>query len=222
MAVEYIPFTQQWIQGERPKWSVNGWDMDEASVMWRGPAPLKKAFEDSLVKFAPMPSCAILRDPSYPQMWLKNWQNSGGTPSFPGVELSYVGFRSATIPKEKAVNCRSAQVASATAQATDENGNPITISGVFKYFASRTIWTWFETSQPAKSPKFNTVLNSINPGNTIYAFSGTGSGSLSTGQFTQLLNSLTLEMVIGEYEQEPVIPGALWACRSSVDYKFTN
>lgn len=227
MSVVFRPANAGWIQAARPEWSVNGWDVDEARVTWRGPAPGKKGFEDQLIKFASMPPCFASGDPAYPQMWLKSWANGGGTVNFPAVDLSFLGFRGGTIPIPKNVNSNSAQVAQGAGR--DSFGD--VVSATIKYIASRTVWTWFETAIPELSPPppYNTVDQAINPINTIYGFSITG--ATSSGSYSNLipysalvavLNSLVLERVVTDYDREPLIPVKLYACRSTVEYKFSG
>lgn len=203
----------KWTQVKQPEWTVDNWGVDQAAVLFRGPSTGKQAFEDSLRRWTTMPSFQGMR--------LANWSSSVITPSYPGVELHYVGFRRGDVPPAKPVDGISTQTAQGqgTDTATQEE-----VSGSFTYIASRTTWTWFEKTLPDPvNPKFRIVRNPQDPLSRITSYSiqsnttGKRLNNIPYSSFVAIFNSLKRVIVIANYEREMIIPDALWACRCDMD-----
>lgn len=225
-----------WNQVAYPIWVVDGFGVDTVTVKYQGYAPLKEQFENGLVKWSPMPALTGAANiPAYPSMSLETWGDAEGTPNIYTCDVRYKGFRSGVIPVPKSVPGISAQ--SAQGQGTDTTTiDPVTgqnavVTGTFYYLASRTTWTWYETSSPPSTPRYATVINSVNPFSTIYRYSlqttdpATGQlggplNNISIGAFIAVFNSLAPTAVVSDYTQELIIPGKLWYCQSIIDYKL--
>lgn len=221
MPVTFRPASQQWIESGDPEWTVNGWDMDVASVLWRGPRTGSDSFLASIVKFAGMPGFA--------RMWLESYDKTNITPSFPGVQKRFIGFRDGNIPPQRRVNGTSSQVVTATGvdNAPSSPTFGLTLSGTFTYLASRTTWTWFETSTPAITARYNTVDQAIDPLSRLQNVAiqpaiGTDGQIIQPtySSFVQIYNNLARELVVTDYEREELVPGTFWACRSQVEYRL--
>lgn len=215
----------EWEQSMDIEWSkVGGWDIDQATVLWRGRRDKKKQFEDSIIRFAGMPG--------YPLMRLADWANGGGTVNLPGVELKYTGFRNGSIPPQKGNNDISSQSVQCSGVDTSI-GNPTsgkTVSGTIYYKASRTTWTWYETSTPPISPRYQTVIQPVDPRSTIYRYAlGASSsptdpsvpvGFVSESVLAAITRGLFVYADVADYSQDQIIQNALWACSCTVDWKM--
>lgn len=224
MPVTFIP-DSEWAQSGDIEWSrVGGWEIDQATIPWRGRRDKKKQFEDTIVRFSGMPG--------YPLMRLSEWSNSGGTVSYPQVDLKYVGFRNGAIPPQKGVNNVSFQ--SIQSSGTDTSiGNPTSgkvVSGTFYYQATRTTWTWYETSTPPQTPRYSNVLRPIDPLQAITGYSITASGDngvtntpvnfVTLSVLAAVTRNLTTRTEVDSYDQDEIIQGALWACSASCTLKL--
>lgn len=227
-----------WQQLTYPEWNSDGFGVDTCRVRYNGLASLKESFLNGIAKWQTMPpyvgpSNAYI--PAYPGMSLESWSDSMGTANIYNLDLHYKGFRNGQIPIAKSVSGYT--YTSAQGQGSDvgnidpETGNAAIVSGTIFYLAARTTWTWFETSTPSPAPRYNTVVNAMNPFSTIIRYSltttnpqtgvsGEPLNNIDLTAFTSILNSLSPQNVVTEYEQELIIPGRLWACRSVVDWRF--
>lgn len=223
MSVRFIPSTQRFVQVAEAEWNLSGWDTDQATILWRGPRTDLKRFLDDIngKRFQPMPN--------FSRMWLNDVQERNITPSFPGAELMYVGFRNGQIPPVKVENDTSSQVASG--QGVDNAPSSPTfgkqISGQITYNASQTTYTWFENSQPNINPRYNTVDQKQAPvitGVSINPVIGDDGLPIpvTTSAFTAVINSLGLELVVADYDRVPLVPGILWGCRSIVQWRIKS
>lgn len=217
MSVTFLGDTD-WKQRATTVWSVDSWGCDHARILYRGSRILKEDFEKTLIKFANMPG--------FNQMRLERWNNVDMTPSFPGIEAFYGGFKDGKVPQLKVIDGTSIQ--SVQASGTDNStGSAIQVSGSFTYMATRTTYIWFEQSQPSRTPKYAKVNDGVNPLLNIITYSiidsSTGlSRAVSTSAFVSIFNSLVPKDWVTNYETEVILPGVLWGCRADVDYKLFN
>lgn len=216
MPVRYIGDTT-WAQSELPSWSIDGWGMDHATIPYRGRADQKKQFEDSLSRWSSMPGFANMR--------LSNWTSNPKTPSFPEVQLNYIGFRSGVIPPVKSIDSIVTGQAQGSATVVVA-GVSKQVSGSFLYRCSRTTWIWFETSEPSQNARYYQVRNAINPFTGIYYYSltddstGKPINSIGLSALGAVFNSLRAQYIVSNYERELLIPGMLWGCRAEVDWRL--
>lgn len=218
MSVTYIN-VPAWIQVKQPVFHRDNWGIDTAEVLWRGPAPLKEAFELDLAnnRWKAMPD--------FPNMRLSDWQTELITPSFPGVLLRYIGIRDLKIPPVKGVNTTSLQTATGSGVDTATKKQ---VSGTFTYQASRTTYTWFEKATPPQLSPYAVVDQKIDPFQNIISYqiqddnTGKPINSVPLSSFVAVFNSLIKRELVSTYEREPLIPNALWACHAEVDYKIVN
>lgn len=223
MSIAYVPSNLGWQPVERPSWSSGGFNIDKASILWRGPAPQREAFLGGLEakQWGSLPAYSFHGVPAwsgFPLMFLEDWQESSSSPSFPGQVLNYIGLKTNALPDAKAKSCTSLQQVNASATFDGD-----VISGTFTYVASRTEWSWFEVMQPIRQmPRYASVEQPKNPLNSITGYSlrnsaGDTVNTLSTAQLGAVFNSLqpVLQVV---FDFETLVPGKLWACSSTVDY----
>lgn len=202
-----------WQQVKQAEWSQDSWGLDHARVLYRGPSTKKIAFNNNIRRWGAMIG--------YPGMKLEGWSDAIITPSYPGVEFQFVGFRSGNLPPVKPVDSFSTQVAQGQGRDTATGRN---VSGSFTYRASRTTYTWFETSLPnPQNPRYAIPRNALNPLSQILSYSiqddnGKKVNTIPFSAFTAVFNSLSVGIQVSDYEREEIIPKALWACRSTVDY----
>lgn len=214
MAVRFFGNTAFQAQSD-PVWSSDYWELDLAKVPYQGQAPLRKAFEDSLVKWSAMPG--------YNKMFLVS-NSDDGAQVFPTVELNYIGVRNQPAPAH-GVDSKALQTVqtSITPNSGTYAGKTITLEAQF--LASRTTWTWHETQKPAILPRYATVRNPINPLSAIRRWkvtTDTGStGSIGLAEFIQLLNTLNVGLSLADYSVTDVVPNKLWRCQSVIDYSMT-
>ncbi len=157
--------------------------------------------------------------PGYPGMRLQEWTSRNITPNFPGVEKMYVGFLRGVPPPKG--------TASLSAQTVRVSGvNTVTgekVSATIAYRASRTMWEWWETAIPGDTPRYQTVINQTDPRNQIdYIQVETADGSTTTtfSDIGTIINNAVPEIIISDYVPEPIIPGAIWRCSATIDYKI--
>lgn len=219
MPVVYRPASARFTQIAIPEWSLNGWEMDEASIMYGGPRPDSDRFLGTVARFEVMPG--------FQRMYLRQAQRRNATPSFPRVEKQYVGFKSGVIPPVKRVNDTSSQTVSGQGvdNTTSSPTSGKTISGQVTYNAAQTTWTWFELSTPAPKPRYASVDQDRDPEITEVSVNPiTGDdGKIVMPTFsalTAVINSLKQELVVSDYEREEVVKGILWACRSIVQHRI--
>jgi hypothetical protein len=203
----------RWQQVKQTEWTIDSWGLDRARVLFRGPSTGKKAFEDRLVRWENMPN--------YPGMKLESWNSVIITDSYPGVEKMYVGFKSGALPPAKPVDGYSTQTAQGAGTDTATGRK---VSGSFTYKASRTTWTWFETTLPNPvTPRYASVQNPVDPFDSITSYSiqddtGRRTNSVPLSAFTAVFNSLVKRVMISDYVREQIQPNALWACSCVADY----
>lgn len=216
-----------WTQVSDPQWSdVGGWDTDRATILWRGRRDKKEAFENTIQRFAGMPN--------YPLMRLAKWSNGEGTKNLPGVELVYTGFRNGAIPPAKSVDSFTLQSVQSSGRDTSV-GNPTSgkiVSGTIYYRASRSSWTWYETSTPPITPRYATVNQPLDPlsSEAIQRYvlnasdtdtePGQPVGFVTFSVLAAITRGLAKRLEISDYQREPIIQGALWGCSANVDYKL--
>lgn len=206
-----------WIQRAPTLWQVDSWGVDHARILFRGRLTGKDAFENSLLKWGSMPG--------FPQMRLEGWNSIEMTPSFPGVELHYVGFKNGSVPQVRFTDGNSAQSAQGTGVDTATGAN---VSGTFIYRAERTTWTWFENAEPSTVPRYGTVRHLVDPMSNILGYSiqdddtGKELNTIPFSAFVAVFNSLRRVMVPSSYEREMIIPNLVWACRADIDYKLLS
>lgn len=216
MSVAFLQNTE-WRQVTTPEWTVDHWGTDHCRIMWRGRSDKRIAFEDSLKRWDTMPG--------YSGMRLENWNGIFSSPSFPSVELRYLGFRSGTIPPTKITNGTSIQ--SAQGSGTDTGVDPnVEVSGNITYKANRTTYTWFETSAPNPTSRYDKVQIGTDPLEQIVSYSISDPNGkkrfVNYSAFVTIFNSLVRGNFVTDYVTEELIPGALWACRAEVDYKVIS
>lgn len=206
-----------WRQLTYPQWTVDGFGMDHATVRYNGWVLLKEQFESQIQKFQTMGGVGAVGS-----MMLENWSDAGGTANILNLDAHYIGFRNGQIPQVKYIDGTSYQSAqgSGTDTATGEK-----VSGTIFYYASRTTWTWFETSQPPSIPRYNTTHATVNPFSTIQSAAiqsdqGDAVFDVPYSSFVAVFNSLRARYTVSDYTSEILIPGKLWACQSIIDYKL--
>lgn len=212
MPVVYIPDSLRWQPTAEPEWGVESWSISTATQLFRGPRPSKKSAEEIIVRFQNLPGYTFMR--------LDRWVSQNMTASFPAIIGTYVGFRYG-IPPAKGIPSLTSQSLSVTGKDTDTG---LSVSGTVLYLANRTTWDWWEVKQPAILPRYNTVLVKQNPLSFIQSISvqPAADGSVPISAFTAIINALIPELVISDYQQEPVVPGAIWHCTSTIDYKLIS
>lgn len=224
MSVKYIGDVK-WGQVQDLMWSIDNWGLDNVKVLFRGARTLKTAFENTLQRWTPLPG--------YSSMRLANWTDTPVTPSFPGIELTYIGFRTGVVPPFRRVDGLNVQSVTTQAEVPENLVNPdgdpetlVTISGEFLYRAARTDWTWFETGTPPLTPRYNAVTDKtdpLTPARVIkYSISNPSTGQyyyqVSLAAFTILYNKIIRLIQVQDYQREELVPGSLWGCKSSVVY----
>jgi hypothetical protein len=214
-----ITFTgnTSWEQAKQTEWSVDSWGVDHAKLLWRGRSTLKDAFENNLRKFEGMPG--------FPLMKLEGWNSTILSPSFPGVELNFIGLKSGTVPEAKC--SQSLTLASAQGQGTDSiTGRQV--SGSFNYLASRTSWSWFERQLPPILCPKTEILDRTDPLSRIVSYSiqdsatGQANNNILYSAFVAVFNTLVRKVLVTNYEYEEVFPDNLWACKCDIDFKVVN
>lgn len=216
MSVQFVGDCE-WKAIDAPRWSLGSWGTDRATVPYCGRRDKKEAFIDTVQRFATLAG--------YTQMRLEAASQSGGTISIPVIELQFVGFRSGSIPPAKGSDDTSVQSGQG-AGSYSHGGETFNVTGSFTYKASRTTWTWYETTTPAATPRFTTVnfpQDPLAPENIIsYSITDDANGRLRNvpyAAFVAVFNSLVRREIWSGYTREPIILGALWACSVTVDYK---
>lgn len=202
-----------WKQVAEPEWTSPGWEIKRASVLYRGPRTGKTAFENTIFDFETMPG--------NPAMRLESWQSKNTTPSFPGVEKTFVGFRNG-LPPAKGVPSISAQVARVTGTDTASGQK---VSASVAYRASRTTWEWWENSFPSSNPRYAYVLFQNDPRNQIdyvQIENADGQTTVPYSSFVAIINALALELVVEDYTTEPIVPNAIWRCSSTIDWRIRS
>jgi hypothetical protein len=212
MSIQFIGDCD-WKAIDAPKWTLDGWGVDHAIVPYCGRKDKKDSFLSAIERFAALAG--------YEKVRLATANQSGGTINIPIVDLNFVGFRNGTIPPAKPANGTSAQ-SIALNGVTIASQVPGITSGTISYKASRTTWTWFETSVPDALPRFNTVDQKTDPFLTITSFPTNSLTFDKSLALTQLRLLFLAKEVVAEYVREPLIPNALYACSSTVDYKLTT
>lgn len=204
--------SSNWQQVERPVWSVDHWGVDRARVLWRGRATAKDAFEKSLKPWSVMPDFNTMKQ--------EGWTSSIITPSYPGVEITYIGFRSGVVPSVKVTDSVSTQ--QATVSGTDPDTS-VSFSGPVVYKASRTTYQWFEKTEPPPIPRYRTVRKKVDPElvlqNAIPEDNALGASAINDA-LKAILKAMPKEEVVSDYDCEMIVPNQLWACRSSIDYRL--
>jgi len=162
----------------------------------------------------------------YPMMRASGWIGSEDSPSFPGVIIKYIGFKSGTVPPVKIVDGVTSQSASGSGL-DNSTEPPREVSGTFLYRASRTSYTWFETSTPPPYSRYQTVRFPIDPLSQIDSYSIQDSGGSSVhnvpySAFITILNSMIRKVIVSNYEREELVPGLLWGCQADVDFRVVN
>lgn len=204
---------------KQPEWDRDNWGADTAQLLYRGPASKKESFELTMM------SKRWDSMPGFPNMRLSHVSSQIITPSFPGVVLHYIGLRDNKVPPVKAVNGSSIQ--SATGSGVD-TATKQRVSGNITYKASRTTYTWLETSAPPNTPKYSVVIDPLDPFQNIIGYqiqnddTGKPTNSIPLSSFVAVFNSLVKKMMVSSYEREPLIPDVLWGCTAEIDYKFIN
>lgn len=217
MSVQFIGDCS-WTAVDAPRWTLGSWGEDRATVPYCGRRDKKEQFLDTLTRFGPLKS--------FPGLRMVQASQSGGTISIPVVELAFIGFRKGHIPPAKGVDSSCVQSASGSGSYV-HGGETFNVTGSFTYRAARTTWTWFETTTPAKAPRFATVQNApaspLAPENIVSAqFTDDANGRLRNvpyAAFVAVFNSLVPAAIVSDYVREPLIPGALWGCSATVDWK---
>ncbi len=215
MPVRYID-NVQWIQRAQTVWTVDSWGCDRARVLYRGAATLKDAFEQTIKRWSAMPGFSNMR--------LAEWNGVEMTPSFPGIEVHYVGFRG-EVPGVRYVDGTSLQTAQGAGTDTTTS---TAVTGSFTYLASRTTWTWYEKTKPGKASRYNTVNDQVDPLTRIMSYhmenpdTGRPINTVPYSAFVAVFNSLVKKVVVSDYERELIVPDLIWACRADVDYKLIN
>lgn len=215
MGVSYIGFAA-WLQVAEPEWTKMCWDISRASILFRGPRPGKTSFENGIADFESMPGYAGMR--------LIEYQSKNQTASFPAVEKMYVGFRFG-VPQVKGTSSYSAQ----TARVSGVNptmGNKV--SATISYKASRTLWEWWETATPAATARYaNDMINPVDPrvqitnGEAIVQIeTEDGSTTVALSDLGTIINAAVPFVYVSDYTPEPIIPGAIWKCSATIDYKI--
>lgn len=218
MATKFIGDVE-WEVAEPTLYNVDNWGLDEAKVLYRGAAPKMAAFADTLPRFGSLAP--------HPSMYLVHWDVVNITPSFPGIELVYKGFRSGTIPPVKISDGVSLQTAQG--EGTDSTFDPARkITGSFLYRAQRTSYNWFEKQDPHGQCRYSTVRIKINPLSQIIAYhmsdpeTGEPINWVRYSSFIAVFNHLLVQEIVSDFGCEEVIPRTLWACHSDVDYKIVS
>lgn len=215
MAVKFIGDVS-WRQARQIEWTIDSWGIDHAKVLYRGNSRQKDAFEDSLRKWDGMPARTAMK--------LAGWTSNIITPSFPGVELEYIGFRNGAVPQakpEKSLTLTSAQGAG-TDTTTGRN-----VTGTFQYLASRTSWTWYMTTKPPEYCPITEMLDMTHPlsKDRIISYSlqdeetGKPTNRVNYSAFVAIFNSLVARKVVTSYDSQCLFPDSLWACKCDIDYK---
>lgn len=217
-----------WQPRHMPKWSSGGFGTDKATVTWSGSRTKMEAFKRTLeglqwASMAPFSYEGAVQFPGFPLMFFDTYSDSGGTDSFPEIDLSYVGFRDNAIPTAKGIDSTSFQSANGAGTYTNSDDEAVKVSGTFYYMASRTTWTWFETSPPQLTPRYASVNDAINPFNRVIGYSitddtGKAVNTIPYAAFVAVFNSLVPSYRISEYTKEDLVPGKLWACSSTIDW----
>lgn len=203
-----------WEQSAEIEWSVDNWGVDHAKVLYRGRRTAKEAFENKIRRWSSLPN--------FPKVLLAGWQGTNITPSFPGIEFGYVGFRSGTPPPRRAIRGVSIQTANGEGIDTASGQQ---VSGTFTYLASRTSWYWFETKVPPLLCPYPQVLDNTDPLSRIIRYSiqvgdtGRTTNSIPYSSFVAVFNSLRRGAFVSDYICEQINPD-LWACSADVDYKI--
>ena len=134
------------------------------------------------------------------------------------VAMISKGCLNNVLPKAFGKNCLSLQTvtSNSTAQST---GDKVSITVI--YLAPVTEYEWIENRIPAANARYAGINNANSPLNlaNIIRFSVTGADGGSSGwipysDFVAAWNSLSAGPVVTEYEQEILIPGLYWKCRS--------
>jgi len=225
MGIIFRPAGQQFVQVADPEWQRNAWDTDECSILYRGPRTKVDAFMQSI------DGKMFTSLQNFPTMWLNAYEKTNMTANFPGVYLKYVGFRSGNIPPVRRVNDLSSQQASG--QGTDKAPSSPTygkqLTGTFTYRASRTTWKWYERSTPPILPRYASVDQPIDPfqnlqNYTIQPVIGDDGLPLAVtyAAFVAVINSLSRQIVVSDYEREELVKNTLWACTSIVEYRIQS
>lgn len=213
MAVKFIG-NVAWEPAEDPSWTVDNWGNDRVNIVFRGARILKDAFERTLQRWTSLAG--------FPGMKLQGWSNQSYTPNFPGVVLTYIGFRDGTLPPVKHVNSLTTQ--SVQGEGTDTTTEEV-VSGTIVYRAARSSYTWFETSKPAKTSRYTTVDDQTDPLTRIVSYSiqkkstGESINNVPYSSFVAIFNSLRRREIVTEYNMEEIVPGSLWGCHADVDLK---
>lgn len=212
---------------------------DHATVTYQGSTDAAEAFLNGLERGADLTWLDGTGTPqTNSQMWLASGSKSEH-PYMPEVVLSYVGVIS-DIPPPKVTD--SLVTASVTTNATivdpnsesyteDANGNPsarMTLTA--EYRAARTNYSWYETSEPSLTvPLYADISDTTHPLNRVTRMAITGSSAndfnpstVSLAEMTVVMNTLSAELRIDDYQREIVIPNKLWRCSSSVQYVLTG
>lgn len=215
----------KWEQVQDLIWGIDNWGLDTVKVLFRGSRLLKVAFENTLQRWTPLPG--------YSGMRLQGWSDTPITPSFPGIELTYIGFRTGVVPPKKRVDGTNIQSVTTQADIPESlltgGGSPdtlITTQGEFIYTASRTDWMWFETSTPPLTPRYNTVTDTTDPltperlikYSVTAPLDGHAYYDVPLAAFTILYNKIIRKIQVVEYSREELVPGTLWGCKSTVLY----
>lgn len=203
-----------WRQAQQAEFTTDSYGVDSARVLWRGRSTLYESFQNSLKRWESMPG--------YPMMRLQGSTGQIITPSFPGVELNFIGFRDGSVPPDRHIGGRSLQ--SATASAIDR-ATGREVSGTFYYYASRTSYVWYEKQQPPEVCPKTEVLDKQDPLKSILWYeiidSGTGTPRrVPYSAFVAVFNQLRRGIFVTDYSYEEVFPNDLWACRCDLDYKI--
>lgn len=211
MSVTFIP-NVAWQRVAEPEWVVDSWGIATATIKWRGPRPGKEAAENQFQRFASLPLAG------FTGMRLNRYKSANATPSFPAIDVEYVGFRGG-VPPPMGTPSISNQVIQVNG--TDQaSGNKF--SAQVSYYASRTQWEWWEVGTPSyTTPRYSTVLNQQPPQiDWAQIVNQDPTQGVAASELTAAFNLLIPEIVISDYVVTPIVPNAIYRCTSSVDYKF--
>lgn len=203
-----------WKQATRAEWSTDSYGVDNARVLWRGRADQFELFQNRIKRWEHMPG--------YSSMRLQGYNGQNITPSFPGVEFNYIGFRDGSVPPDKHTGGNSIQ--SATASALDR-ATGREVQGTFYYKASRTSHVWFEKQIPPVVCPKTEILDKTDPLATViwHEIIDAGTGTprrVPYSAFVAVFNVLKRGVFVTDYTYEEVVPNDLWACRCDLDFKI--
>lgn len=212
MPVKYIPLVP-WQQVAEAEWDKPGFEISRATILFRGPRTTLAAAESKIADFETMPGFGTMR--------MERWQAKNITPSFPGIEKIYVGFRNG-VPTPKPTSGISAQTARLSGV---DNTSGQKVSATVTYRASRTTWEYWSISRPPLSPIYQQVIYPVNPITTIDSFqfeTQDGNTTVPLSSITAIINAAVPEFIVSDYTTEMIIPNAIWHCTSTVDYRLRS